>query len=179
MRNERREVLLFLSAPPEISRKELISVLAEHTEARITVYLRSQHRPEYDDLLGSCFVYSDKPARGRRAFVRELRARLYHEAIVLDFGHWSYFPARCLFFLARAGRKHVRSERGVFEFTVMHPIALFRHLSYRRKHRSGSVAGVPAGTPAPFLVAAYRGTLGRIVGSVITMVEYSWRLARR
>ncbi len=179
MNPERHEILLFLSAPPEISRKELRAVIAENTEARVTVYLRSQHRPEYDDLLGNCFVYCDKPARGRKSFVRELRAHLYHEAIVLDYGHWSYCPARCLFFLARAGKKNVRTERGTFEFSLLRPVTLLRHLLYRRKHRSGSVAGVPAGTPAPFLVAAYRGTIGQVVGSMLGMLEYSWRLVRR
>jgi hypothetical protein len=136
-------------------------------------------RSAYTDLLEHCFVYSDKPSRDKRRFIRELRGPYYNEAIVLDFGHWSFFPARCLFFLSRAQTKTVRSERGSFPFSWRAPLTLLRQWLYRRKHRSGSIAGLPAGTPAPFLVAAYRKTVGLLIGSLMTVLEYAWRRLAR
>lgn len=175
MTAQSKKILVLLGAPPEIARDQLAEIVAQHTGQRITVYMRIADRSAYTDLLEHCFVYSDKPSRDKRRFVRELRGPFYDEAIVLDFGHWSFYPTRCLFFLSRAAVKTVRTERGAFPFSWRSPKVLLRHWMYRRKHRSGSIAGLPAGTPAPFVVAAYRKTLGLAIGIGLTVLEYCWR----
>lgn len=175
MTADRPDLLIVLSAPPEIGRRELVEILAAHDEVRVTIYLRDADRDEYADLIEGYYVRSDKPTQGKARFLSELRTTLYDEAIVLDFGHWSFFTARCLFFLARAQVKRVRTERGEFRFSFLAPITLLGHWLHRRKHRSGSVAGLPPGTPAPFLLAAYRKTLGLALGLIGTLLEYGWR----
>jgi hypothetical protein len=172
-------LLVFLSAPPEIARVEFEAIRREHPESKLTVYVRQSHRDQYEDLLADCFVQSDKPAGSKRAFVRELRGRWFDEAIVLDFGQWSFSPARCLFFLARAQRKTVRTERGVFEFSLWQPLTLLSHLLHRTKNRTGSVAGLPHGVPFPFVFALYRNTIGLWLGVVWCGIEYGWRRMTR
>ena len=175
----RQTVVVFLSAPPEVAREELHTILAEHEDSKITVYLRETHRHHYEDLIAECFVQVDKPTNDRRSFIQELRGVWYDEAIVLDYGHWSFFPARCLFFLVRAEKKTVRTERGPFRFSFMSPIVLLHHWLYRRKNRTGSVAGIPPGTPFPFVVALYRKTIGSVIGLTMTTAEYGWRRVTR
>lgn len=179
MKETRSEVLVVLSAPPAISRKELIEILAAHRDARVTVYLRDEDLDEYLDLIDGLYVCSDKPGHGKGRFLSELRTTLYNEAIVLDFGQWSFFAARCLFFLARAQVKTVRTERGSFHFSLWSPITILHHWLYRCRHRSGSVAGLPPGTPVPFVLAAYRKTLGLGFGLTWTMLQYGWRRVSR
>jgi len=175
MNESRPELLVILSAPAAISRKKLTKILAEHDNARITVYLRIADLDEYQDLVTDLYVCSDKPVQSKGRFLSELRTTLYSEAIVLDFGQWSFFAARCLFFLARAQVKTVWTERGSFEFSPWSPFAFLDHWLYRCRHRSGSVAGLPPGTPVPFLLAGYRKTLGLVFGLAWTMLRYGWR----
>ncbi|MCA8957384.1 MAG: hemophore-related protein [Planctomycetes bacterium] len=171
-------IAVFLGAPPDVARRELGAILAEHPGARATVYLREACQKELEGTLAGCAVESDKPHGNKRAFLRGLRQPLYDVAYVLDFGHWSYWPNRCLWFLARARRRVVRTERGAFVWSSLRPWVLVRHWLYRRKHRSGAVAGMPPGTPAPFVVAAYRKTVGLLVGVVWMAVECTWRRIR-
>ena len=179
MSSRDQQVVVFLSAPPEQARGELEAIVRDHAESRVTVYVRDSHRHEYEDLLAECFVHSDKPKGSKRAFIRELRGHLYDEAIALDFGQWSFFPSRILFFLARSQVKSVRTERGVFEFSLLKPITLLGHLLYRIKHRSGAVGGMPQGTPFPFLFALYRKTFGLLFGVAWCTLEYGWRRVTR
>ena len=130
-------------------------------------------------LLAGCFVHSDKPSGSKRMFIRELRAHFYDEVIVLDFGQWSFYPSRCLFFFARAKLKTVRTERGTFEFSMFKPFTLLGHLLHRSKHRTGSVAGMPPGLPFPFVFATYRKTVGLAIGIARTIMEYGWRRMTR
>ena len=179
MSADRLRLLIFLSDRPERARPEFQEILAEHPHAHVTVYLRRVHREQFEDLLDGVFVYEDKPRHTKLAFIRELRAPYYDRAIVLDFGTWDFYPARCLFFLCRAREKIVRSERGSFRFSPLaHPLVLWRHLLYRRNHRSGSVAGLPSDTPLPFPIAVYRKTIGLTLGIVWTVAEFSWRRLR-
>ena len=175
----RPEILVVLSATPEISRQALTELISIHEGARITVYLREEDINAYLDLTEGLYVCSDKPVHGKGRFLSELRAILYQEAIVLDFGQWSYVTARCLFFLARSQKKTVRTERGAFRLSLLAPLPLLKHLVYRCRHRSGSIAGLPPGTPLPFLLAAYRKTLGLALGLTITVLQYSWRRLRQ
>lgn len=180
MTGKARQVLLFLSAPPELARTEFLAVLEEHRDSRITVYIRDGHRKPLEDLLADCFVHSDKPTGSKRTFIRELRAHFYDEVIVLDFGQWNFYPSRCLFFLARAEHKTVRTERGSFVFSpLFKPFALISHLLHRSKNRTGSVAGMPPALPFPFVFAAYRKTIGLAIGIVCTILEYGWRRITR
>lgn len=179
MSSRASHLLVVLSAPPELARGELEAIIRDHPASQLTVYIRDSHRHHYEDLLTDCFVQSDKPTNGKRAFVRELRNRLFGEAIVLDFGQWSFFPARCLFFLARAQVKTVRTERGAFEFSPLQPITLLRHILYRSKHRRGAVAGLPPGVPFPFPLALYRQTIGLVLGVGWSVVEFGWRRLAR
>jgi len=165
-----------LSAPPDISRRELTELLAIHQGARITVYLRDEDLGSYLDLIEGLHVCSDKPVHGKGRLLSELRTTLYQEAIGLDFGEWSFVTARLLQFLARAQSKTVRTERGAFRLS---PLTLLKHLAYRSRRRSGSVAGLPPGTPLPFLLAAYRKTLGLAIGLTMTVLQYSWRRLSR
>ncbi len=172
MKEPRTDVLVVLSAPVEIASQQLAEIRADHQHARLTIYLRETERQQFGELINGCHVCSDKPSDSKTAFLSRLRTTLYDEAIVLDYGQWSRVGARCLFFLARARTKTVRSERGNFRLS---PVSLLRHWLYRRKHRSGSVAGLPPGTPAPFLLAAYRKTLGLGIGLALISLEYGWR----
>ena len=175
----RPEILVVLSATPDISRQALTELISIHQGARITVYLRDEDLNAYLDLIEGLYVCSDKPVHGKGRFLSELRTTLYREAIVLDFGQWSYFTARCLFFLARSEKKTVRAERGAFRLSLLTPLPLLKHLAYRCRHRSGSVAGLPPGTPLPFLLAAYRKTFGLALGLSMTALQYSWRRLRQ
>lgn len=171
-------VIVFLSAPPGFAKPQLVEILAQRVDQRITIYLRESDRAHYEEHLAGCFAVADKPAAGKRAFVQDLRSHHYDEAVVLDEGGWEFHQSRCLFFLARADRRTVHTERGVFELSLLRPGALARHLLYRAKNRRGSVANMPPGTPLPFLFAGYRKTLGLALGVLRSAVEYGWRRIR-
>ena len=175
MNDTNSKLLIVLSAPPEVSRTELRKILESHKAGHITIYLREADQHDYSDMIEGFYICSDKPSGSKLQFLSELRATLYDQAIVLDHGHWSFFTARCLFFFARARQKIVRTERGSFEFSLGQPVTLLAHLSHRHRHRSGSVAGLPPGTPAPFLLGIYRKTFGLAFGWSKTLLEYSWR----
>ena len=175
MKESNSKLLIVLSAPPEVSRQELRKILDSHNSDHVTIYLREADQDNYSDMTEGFYVCSDKPSSSKLQFLSELRTTLYDQAVVLDHGHWSFFSARCLFFFARARHKTVRTERGSFELSFWQPIFLLSHLAHRHRHRSGSVAGLPPGTPAPFLLGLYRKTLGLALGWIRTMLEYSWR----
>ena len=174
------KVLCMVSAPPAVARPHLEKILAAHPDAEFTFYVRASERAHLDDLVAEHEVCSDKPGYrlpggGRVALVRDLREQKYHLGIALGLGHWSYWPQKLAFALARARRKTVISERGTFQLSCWRPWRLFGHYRWRLSNPVGSVAGMPPGTPLPLLAAAYRKTIGPVLGILWVLGEYGLR----
>ncbi len=169
-----------VSAPPQVARPHLSRILAGHADAEFTFYVRASERSSLDDLLAGHEVRSDKPGyrlpgHGRVALVRDLREQRYDLGIALGLGHWSYWPQKLAFTLARARRKTVISERGEFRLSWWRPWRLVGHFEWRLTNPVGSVAGMPPGTPLPLLAAVYRKTIGLVLGILWVLVEYGAR----
>ena len=173
-----------VSAPPQVARPHLSQILAAHPDAEFTFYVRSSERSNLDDLLASHEVRSDKPGyrlpgHGRVALVRDLREQRYDLGIALGLGHWSYWPQKLAFALARAKHKTVISERGGVQMSWWRPWQLAGHFGWRLRNPVGSVAGMPAGTPLALLAAVYRKTIGLVLGVLWVFGEYLLRCARK
>ncbi len=175
-----------VSAPPQVARPHLSRILAAHPDAEFTFCVRASERSSFDDLLATHQVCSDKPGyrlpgHGRVALVRDLREQQYHLGIALGLGHWSYWPQKLAFCLARARRKTVIAERGEFRLSWWRPWTLVGHFGWRLRNPVGSVAGMPPGTPLPLLAAAYRKTIGLVLGILWVLGEYGarWLIRKR
>jgi hypothetical protein len=173
-------ILCMVSAPPPVARPHLERILAQHPGARFTFYVRQSERAQLDDLLEGHEVRSDKPGyrlpgHGRVALVRDLRAEKYDLGMALGLGHWTYWPQKLAFALARARRKVVLNERGEFLISWWRPWTLFHHFQWRLRNPVGSVAGMPAGTPMALPAAIYRKTVGLVLGVLWTTLEYGFR----
>jgi len=178
------KVLCMVSAPAPVARPHLERILREHEGAQFTFYVRHSERGQLEDLLAGHEVCSDKPGyrlpgHGRVALVRDLRARKYDLGIALGLGHWSYWPQKLAFALARARHKTVISERGSFHLSWRLPFALAHHFYWRLRNPVGSVAGMPVGTPLPLAAAIYRKTVGLVLGTLWVVLEYGARWFRR
>ncbi len=173
-------VLCMVSAPPPVARPHLERILAEHDGAHFTFYVRLSEGAQLDDLLAGHEVRSDKPGyrlpgHGRVALVRDLREQRYDLGIALGLGHWSYWPQKLAFALARARHKTVISQRGPFHLSWWRPWNLIHHFHWRLRNPVGSVAGMPAGTPLPLAAAIYKKTIGLVLGALWVVLEYGVR----
>jgi len=165
-------VRVFASAPAAAAREPLAAILREHAGAAPIVYLRDRDRSGLAAVLEGRDLRSDKPGGGRLAFVRALRAEGAELAVALWLGHDEYWPAKALFLLARAKRKVAVTERGTLEVRLSSVPALLAHATWRRKHRVPSPYG-RGGLLRALLRWAYRATLGRVIGALVTAVRYS------
>lgn len=113
-------------------------------------------------------LVDDKPPRGIRAFVAELRRQRFERGVVVATGEWSYWPDKLVFLLARVDARWLVTERGPAALAWRRPWPALGLLVYRAKRAEHAVAGMPPGIPWPvaLLLALLRHTAGRVVGWV-------------
>jgi hypothetical protein len=163
-------VLVVLSGQPAETRAILASARARFPDAEVTVVLRAPCRDALEDLLAGAHVVDDKPAGRRAAFVAALRRERFDHGVVAWTGSWSHWPSKVAFALARVTRREIATERGTVPFGTA---AIVRHLAWRAKAPIHPTAGMPAGIPWPIALclAAFRATLGRLLGPLVVAVR--------
>jgi len=150
---------LFLSGPAERAVPVIERARAEHPDAEWTVVVRGRDARWLSTVLVGTETVDDKPAGGKVAFLKGLRARRFDVVLVWFSDESSYDPVKLVGFFAggRTRRWITADDSGALTFAG----ALRRLLRTKgwRREFGQRVLGV--------VFACYRNTLGRPVGALL------------
>ena len=137
-------------------------------DAAVTVVAGDADRARLRSELPGCVVLPDKPAGGRRAFVRDLRRRRFDVALVAWTGGETFQPMRLVALSAGARSVQVIDERGRWFAVRWHaPWPLLRHALRR-------LAGTKTDTLLRAAAALYRWSFGLL----LALPLLAWRCLR-
>lgn len=164
---------VFLTAPPALAGQILADVRRRHPTVAWTVYYRASESAELDAALRGVDARSDKPAGSKLAFLRQLRAQRFDLAVIAWTGHHHYDRMKVVGLLCGA-RRAIAYDEHLEAFAVGGAgTAWLRHARWRP-----SLGGETSAWLVP-LRAAYRWTLGSLLGGTWMLARLAWRRLQR
>lgn len=167
------KAILLLTTELEPARAMLAEWRSREPAARWTVLVRDEHRAPLHEELAGCDVRRDKPAGPALAFVRALRAERFDLLVVAWHGGERPQPLRLVAPLLGARRAVALDERGrSIDLRPWRPFGALRH-GVRR------LAAIKALRGAQLLCAAYRSTVGWLLGGLWLTGSFLCAVLRR
>ncbi len=167
------KAILLLTTELEPARAMLAEWRAREPAARWTVLVRDEHRAPLQAALAGCEVRRDKPAGSAAAFVKAIRAERFDLLVVAWHGGERRQPLRLVAPLLGARRAVATDERGrTIDLRPWRPFGVLRHGARR-------LAAMKARRAAVLGCAAYRSTVGWLLGGSWLAVSFLCAVLRR